>query len=96
MTRQEIEAIELFNKLGRDKVLSEINRIGDLSRNRYLEYVSTRPDTYLTELNFMEPEERDYIHLLKTGYMCCVDEVSEAKARIQLKIAMRKEKRNKS
>ncbi|QAY01114.1 hypothetical protein ZPAH1_orf00094 [Aeromonas phage ZPAH1] len=89
----EDKANALFKNLGRERVVSEIQRVGDVAQERLTEYLSSRvggQQFWYTALDFLTEEEREYMHMLKIGYTLNVNEREEAIARIQERIKQRK------
>lgn len=86
----EKKAIELFNKLGRERVLSRIHEMGDEAQKEFDKISISELRWNQSSINMMTPEQKEEFHMLKTGYMLCVNEQQEAKERIQQRIKNRK------
>ena len=86
----EKKAIELFNKLGRERVLSRIQEMGDEAQKEFDKITITELKWNRSPIDMMNQEQKEEFHMLKTGYMLCVNEQQEAKERIQQRIKNRK------
>lgn len=82
--RSEIEAIALFNQLGREVVEARFNELSATAQERldesYRRY-GTLPVGF-TALNFMTDDERAERHQLLLAMQLCIDIQAEARARI--------------
>lgn len=94
----EIEAIAYFQQVGREEVLRQFDELCDGVQARVDELNAKRAPYDLSlityaAIDYYTPEERALRHKLQLALMLCIDEQSEAKERIALRVAQRKKRR---
>lgn len=92
--QSEIQAIALFNQLGRKAVearFDELSRIAQARQDESYRIHGTMPVGF-TALNFMSADERKQRHLLLLAIQLCTEPQAEAHARIKARRAALKRK----
>lgn len=89
----EIEAIAYFQQVGRAEVKRQFEELSVKTGARFDAIVRemTTPLYGRTAMDFYEPEERALHHKLLLAMMLCIDERAEARERIALRVAHRKQ-----